>query len=150
MEFAVAVLFEGMAEDLMPSVDAPASATEILIAMIEKSVESIKQIGFAYRFFLEYMIRVSRKDAMETFIGEMLTEYRHFPAGLLQQRIEAGEFRRDLEPYETAASIAAWVDGAVFHWYTLPNTVSLEVMGKRFIEMILAGLRQRSESEQND
>ena len=148
MEFAVASLFEGMAGDLMPNAEAPVSATELLISMLEKSVEAIKQIGFAYRFFLEYMIRISRKDAMETFIGEMLTEYRCFLAGLLRQGMETGEFRKDIDPFETAASIAAWVDGAVFHWYTLPNTVSLEVMGKRFIDTILVGLRPRSDSEQ--
>jgi hypothetical protein len=127
----------------MPSFDESASPTDVLIMMVEKTVSAIKQVGFAYRFFLEYMIHISRKDPSETFIGTMLTGYRQFVANLLQQGVAVGEFRDDLDSFETAAAIAAWVDGAIFHWYALPNTVSLEAMMARFIEMILSGLKPR-------
>ena len=147
MEGAVEALFADMAGDLMPSFDESASPTDVLIMMLKKTVVAIKQVGFAYRFFLEYMIHISRKDPSETFIGAMLTGYRQFLANLIKQGMAAGEFRDDMDPFETAASMAAWVDGAVFHWYTLPNTVSLETMGERFIEMTLDGLRPRKTKE---
>jgi AcrR family transcriptional regulator len=143
MEGAVSILFSDMMNELMPKLQSDAPATQQLISMLEKSILSIKQVGFAYRFFLDYMIQISRKNSEETFVGEMLAEYRRALAELVRKGVAEGEFRADLDPYEAVAAMAAWIDGAVFHWYTLPNTVSLEAMGKNFIEMILRGLKPR-------
>lgn len=146
MEGAVSTLFADMAGALLPDLEADASPSQMLISMLEKSVTAVKQVGFAYRFFLDYMIQISRKNAAETFVGEMLSEYRRVLAELVKKGMAKGEFRSDLDPLEAAAAMAAWVDGAVFHWYTLPNTVSLEAMGKNFIEMTLNGLKLKDVS----
>jgi len=143
MEGAVMALFADMADGLMPDMDADKSAAEILVAMLEMTFESIKAVAFAYRFFLEYMIHNSRQSDASPFLAEILNGYRQWLSTLLQRGIEAGEFRADLDTYATAAAIAAWVDGAVFHWFTLPDTVSLETMGQMFIETTLNGLRPR-------
>ena len=134
-------LFADMAGDLMPSFEEGASATVMLTALIESSVHAIKGLGYSYCFFLEYMIHIKRNNAAESLITEMLTGYRYFLADLIGRGMASGEFRKDLDPFETAAALAAWVDGAVFHWFTLPDTVSLEAMAKRFLEVTVAGLR---------
>lgn len=142
MEGAVEALFVDMEGSLMPSFDEDASPSDILVLMLEKTIASVKQVGFAYRFFLEYMIHISRKDQSSTFMANVLTGYRYFLCNLIEQGMAVGEFRDDLEPMETAAALAAWVDGAIFHWYLLPDTVSFEAMGKRFIDATLNGLRR--------
>ena len=145
MDGAMGALFAGMAGDLMPSFEEGASATEMLVSLVESSVRAIKSIGFSYCFFLEYMIHLKRNNVAESLITEMLTGYRYFLADLIRQGMATGEFRKDLDPFETAASLAAWVDGAVFHWFTLPDTVSLEAMSKRFLEVTVAGLSARTD-----
>ena len=148
MEGAIAALFADIAGDLMPTADVPRSAAETLVEMLDRGVSSVKQVGFAYRFFLEYMMLISRTDPSKSFIGEVLVQYRAYLVLLLRQGMESGEFRKDIDPIATAAALAAWLDGAVFHWYTLPDTVSLEEMGKSFVEVILAGLKPRCDSEE--
>ncbi len=144
MEGAVAFLFADMAASLMPDDASKQSAIEMLTDMLQKAVASIKSYLFAYRFLLEYMIHTSRKDPSKSFMGDILRGYRQWLSEVLRKGISDGEFRSDLDTDAAAAAIAAWVDGAVFHWYTLPDTVSLETMGDLFIEMTINGLRTRA------
>lgn len=143
MEGAVMALFADMVGELMPDINSESSATEILTSTLENSLASIKAYLFAYRFLLEYMIHDSRSECRHSFLTEMLSGYRQWLSELLQRGMATGEFRSDLDTASAAASIAAWVDGAVFHWYTLPD-VSLESMGELFIELIINGLKPRT------
>ena len=141
MEGAITALFADMAGELMPGMENETSICDALAALIRQGVQSIKQMGYAYRFFLEYMIHISRANKPNTFLAIVLNQYRACLSSMLKQGMETGEIRNDLDPLEAAASIAAWLDGAVFHWFTLPDTVSMEAMGEAFINMIIGGLK---------
>ena len=144
LEGAAMMLFADMSGALMPDMEGEQSSTEILVSMLEQSIAAVKSYIFAYRFLLEYMIHDSRSDCEHSFMQEMLTGYREWLSMLLKRGVERGEFRSDLDTYAAASSIAAWVDGAVFHWYTLPDTVNLETMGQLYIELIVNGLKPRN------
>lgn len=140
MDGAFQALFVDMMGALMPEQMPDASPTEVLRALTRRSMEAMREMGFAYRFFLEYMLHKSRTgDTKE--LADFLQHYREWLAELIRTGIKKGEFRDDVPPFETAAAIAAWIDGAGFHWYTLPDTVSIEEMGDKFIDAILDGIR---------
>ncbi len=141
MDGAYQVLFMDMTAALIQERTPDESPTAILVGTLRRTMAAMREVGFAYRFFLEYMLHKSRTG--DTFdLGEFLNQYRQWLADLIQAGIDAGEFREEVPPYATAAAIAAWVDGAGFHWYTMPDTLSIEEMGEQFLAAILDGIRQ--------
>jgi AcrR family transcriptional regulator len=143
MTGAFAALFADMAAGLMPEATPERKAADTLRMSMERTIAAAQDIGYAYRFFLEYMLHASRSGKTNDVLSEMLTAYRAWLTSLIEAGIEEGDFRDDIEPYETAAAVAAWFDGAIFHWYTLPDTVSLEKMGSAFLDAVLRGLAVR-------
>ena len=144
MDGAFQVLFGDMMGTLVPEIGPDESPTKVLIETIRGAMAAMGQLGFAYRFFLEYMLHKSRTgDTAE--LTTFLEAYRHWLADLIQTGIDRGEYRNDIVPFETAAAIAAWIDGAGFHWYVMPNSVSLEEMGEHFLATILDGMKPNTE-----
>jgi AcrR family transcriptional regulator len=146
MDGAFKVLFVDMMASLMPEQSPEQSPTETLIAITRGSMTAMQEVGFAYRFFLEYMLHKSRTGD-STHLAEFLSYYRGWLAELIEKGIACGEFRDDIAPFETAAAIAAWIDGAGFHYYTMPDSLSIEQMGERFLEAVLDGIRTKPDKK---
>ncbi len=96
------------------------------------------------------MLVASRAGSGYGNLAGLLTEYRSWLAGLIEEGKRRGELRGDIDSFETAAAFAAWFDGAVFHWIVLPETVSLEQMSERFIDMAIRGLRNDEAKNRGD
>ena len=143
MTGAFEALFTDMMAGMMPEPDPQRDAADTLRLIMDRTIAAAQEIGHAYRFFLEYMLHASRSDKTHDFLAEVLTMYREWLTGLIESGMDDGLFRDDIEPYETAAAIAAWLDGAIFHWYTLPDSVSLEKMSSCFLDTILKGLKSK-------
>ena len=150
MTGAFEALFTGMMAGLMPEPDPERNAADTLRLITERTIAAAQEIGHAYRFFLEYMLHASRSDKTHDFLAEVLVMYRQWLTELIQSGMDDGLFRDDIEPYETAAAIAAWFDGAIFHWYTLPDSVSLEKMGASFLDAVLEGLKSKRETPKKE
>ncbi len=147
MEGALDLLMSDMHQKLMPMPDLERSPLETLKQLCAKMIEAMVDFGEAYQFFLEYMIYESRKGDDYAHFRRVLTQFRQMFAALIEAGKQLGEFRADIDSYETAAAIAAWFDGAIFHWIVQPGTVSLETMGERFIDMITRGLMPAHKKE---
>ncbi|MCP4601355.1 MAG: TetR/AcrR family transcriptional regulator [Proteobacteria bacterium] len=147
MDGALQSLLANMYEKLLPSPDPERSPLETLKELSRKTIEAMADLGGAYRFFLEYTLHASRKGDDYGQFSQLLTEFRQGLAELIEAGKQLGEFRSDIDSFETAAAFAAWFDGAIFHWITLPGTVSLETMGERFLDMVLCGLMPADKTE---
>ncbi len=149
MDGAMQAMLAGMHDSLMPAPDPERSPVEILREICAKTVEAMEAMGGAYRFFLEYMLHASRTGDYGEFI-ELLVTYRKMLATLIDAGKATGEFRQDINSYETAAAFAAWFDGAVFHWIVLPDDVSPAVMIEQYLDMTLHGLMTPEKKHKGD
>ena len=71
MDGAYQVLFVDMMAALMPAFEPETSPTEILVTITRSTMVAMRELGFAYRFFLEYMLHKSRTgESLE--LGEFL------------------------------------------------------------------------------
>lgn len=140
MDGALEVLMRHMAESLMPTEDSQKSPLETLKEMTRKTIEAVRHVADAYRFFLEYMLIASRSGEDYGGFKDLLIEYRISLTNLIEAGIKSGEIRKDVDAQGAAAAFAAWFDGAIFHWIVLPDEGSLESMGEGYLDMIIHGL----------
>jgi AcrR family transcriptional regulator len=149
MDGALEVLMSHMADGLMPPTDSGKSPLEVLKEMTRKTVEAIRHVADAYRFFLEYMLIASRSGEDYGGFKDILIDYRASLTNLIEAGIESGEIRSDVDAKGAAAAFAAWFDGAIFHWIVLPEDGSLEAMGESYLDMIIRGLEAKDETRNN-
>jgi len=142
LQGSFAVFLGDMERDLLSKIDLSPSTppARALSELASYMLQSIREWGEDYRFFLEYMLRISRTRGEFPLLGAMLSEFRNLVAGILESGIEKKVFRPDLDVTATAAALAAWYDGAILHWIVLPEGPSIELMSERFHEMIFRGL----------
>lgn len=100
----------------------------------------LEDMGSLYRFFLEYMLHLSRSEKPADFLAQVLEEFRSVAIGLLEQGKVTGEIRADLDSANVAAAYAAWFDGIIFHWVAAPEMVDLQATTKAFWDMIAFGM----------
>ncbi len=127
-------------EELEPQVAGDAPPLVQLRQITDVMLEAMLHLGDVYRFFLEYMIYLSRAPSPSPFLAEMLQGFRMRIAELLKAAVHQGTLRPDLDPLATAAAFLAWFDGAIFHWILLPETIDLREMADQFWEMTLRGI----------
>jgi AcrR family transcriptional regulator len=141
------LLMRGMMEESLLEIDDEKSAVSLIKKMTRDTIWALANMGYVYRFFLEYMLHSSRSGSGLDQIAKLLNEYRQWLARLIEKGKRDGEFRQDIDSFETAAAYVAWFDGVVFHWFVLPHSVSLETMGERFLQMTLNGLAPLADAE---
>ena len=132
-------LFASFAAQMAPEIDPSVSAAHTIREITHKMIEAMEEIGHTYRFFLEYLLYLSRRGDDYGQLETMLVEYRKLIGTIIDTGIERGEFRSDIDTAAAAASFAAWFDGAIFHLIVLPN-IGLKEMADQFLEMTLFGL----------
>ncbi len=140
LQGSFAVFVQDIERDLLAGLDLSAPPEQALRGLADATLQSMRDWGEDYRFFLEYMLHVSRTRGEFPLLGSMLSEFRQAIAGLLQAGIAQGTFRSDIEVETTAAALAAWFDGAVLHWIVLPDGAGIEEMNARYLEMMFHGL----------
>ncbi len=143
MDGAMEALVGHMMDSLLGPLESGDDSKTAISAMTEityATVAAMKHVADAYRFFLEYMIIASRSGDEYGGIKDMLMDFRAGLTNLLENGVEKGEIRADIDPSGTAAAFAAWFDGAIFHWMVLPDEEDLEVMAKSYVEMVTRGL----------
>lgn len=136
---AFEILLAHMEEEIAKSMD----LTETPLGALKKSTFSLAEVfehvGDQYGFFMEYMLLLSRGQADASPLRHLLEAYRKMVTGLLEAAIDAGQVRGDIDVPNTAAAYAAWFDGAIFHWMTLPNP-DMKTMAAAFWEFFSAGI----------
>jgi AcrR family transcriptional regulator len=140
LQGSFAVFVEEIERELLRGLDLSAPPEQALRGLADTTLQSMRDWGEDYRFFLEYMLHVSRTRGEFPLLGSLLSEFREAIAALLRAGIAQGSFRSDIEVETTAAALAAWFDGAVLHWIVLPEGAGIEEMNERYLEMMFHGL----------
>jgi AcrR family transcriptional regulator len=140
LQGSFAVFVGDIERDLLSQIDLSAPPEQALNELARFTLQSMREWGEDYRFFLEYMLRISRTRGKLPLLRSMLSEFRKAVAAILKSGVEKKVFRPELDVEATAAALAAWFDGAILHWIVLPEGPSIELMSKRFQEMMFHGL----------
>jgi len=77
-----------------------------------------------------------RQQQVESGVGliEMM-------AGIMQQGIQAGLLRSDVEPREMARAYLAFQNGLINLWLTTPDQFSLKASAESFADILMAGIQ---------
>lgn len=131
-------LFESFSSQEPNDFEPTDSASDKLRKVTWQLVNAMESLGHAYRFFLEYLLFLSRKGEKYGLLEKILVEYRELLTAIIEEGKTSGEFRSDVQSTGAAASFAAWFDGAIFHVIVLPN-ISMREMADHFLDMTLTG-----------
>ncbi len=74
------------------------------------------------------------------FAGLIACRQKHF-ASLIRAEIEAGHFRKNLEPDDAASVILALVQGVAMRWSLNARSFDLVEEGHRLLELLLSGFK---------
>ena len=69
-------------------------------------------------------------------LTEMLT-------GIMNQGIEQGLLRADVDPIEMARAYLAFQNGLIHMWLTAPNQFSLKASAESFADILMAGIQNQ-------
>ena len=137
---AMGVMMDGMADGMRGALENNSPPLDKLRGLTVFMVEAMEHMGEGYRFFLEYMLHVSRARNDFPILREMLLEFRKGIEDLLVAGVKAGDLRKDLDIVNTAATFAAWFDGAIFHWIAVPQGPSMSEMADVYMDTFFTGI----------
>ena len=113
--------------------------TDRLNTFLERTIidfmRMLRLMPLAYEFISLAFRRKFVQDAFEHYING----YMDILVTILQQGIEAGEFR-DNDPLETAIAIGAIIEGTMSHWVYDKNLVNPEKHIRSGLEILLQGI----------
>lgn len=140
---AMRVMMDSMADGIRGALENDSPPLDKLQGLTVFMVEAMEHMGEGYRFLLEYMLHISRARNDFPILGEMLLEFRKGIEDLLVAGVKAGDLRQDLDVLNTAATFAAWFDGAVFHWIAVPQGPSMREMADAYMDTFFNGILDR-------
>jgi AcrR family transcriptional regulator len=137
---AMGVMMDGMADGMSGALENESSPLAKLRSLTVFLVEAMEHMGEGYRFFLEYMLHTSRARNDFPILKKMLLEFRKGIEDILVAGVKSGDLRKDLNIVNTAATFAAWFDGAVFHWIAIPKGPSMREMADAYMDTFFNGI----------
>ena len=140
---AMGVMMDGMAAGMRGALENDSPPLDKLRSLTDFMVEAMEHLGEGYRFFLEYMLHTSRARNDFPILEKMLLEFRKEIGNLLVAGVKAGDLRKDLDVMNTAATFAAWFDGAIFHWIAVPKGPSMSEMADAYMDIFFNGILDR-------
>ena len=78
-------------------------------------------------------------EALRTGLAENQKRFQARLAGIVQEGIEDGRFRRDLDPSDTAFLVIAVVQSVAMRWSLSAKRFSLIAEGERLIDALMRG-----------
>jgi len=129
---------------MQQAIDEGGTLLDILRRVFVRQLEAVEEDS-ALRAMIELQIfktglmpelEEGRQQQIEGSIGlvEML-------AGVMEQGVQAGLLRSDVDPKEMARVYLAYQNGLIHLWLTAPSQFSLKASTEAFADILLAGLK---------
>ena len=111
---------------------------------ISLSLSEIKKVENFFLVFLEAWLEISKKRGENSVVlrlRRIYDSYIKLLSSYIQEGIEGGKFKKEVNPRHLAAIILATIDGLATHWLSNPQVFSLDQIKKSLTKMILDSLR---------
>jgi AcrR family transcriptional regulator len=138
---AVLSVFEGIGEEVLSGLEQCDTATDKVRAMAESSVAFAEAAGGLFMLFLEFWASSARREDHARLWTDLLVQYKDVFVGLVNEGVEAGEFRPVDAEHVVWAVMAAY-DGLAAYVLLMPD-LDLAKISETFVDTLLGGLLVR-------
>lgn len=122
--------------------DADGSARERMLEFVELTIADLSRILRLIPMFYEFYALSLRSKTIQKIFQRYFRSYMEIMAPILQQGIDAGEFR-PVDPEEAAIGLAALVEGTILLLAFDPERVDFERHMRTGADVFLRGLEAR-------
>lgn len=133
-------MFERQLTRAIDSLEADLSAEEKLSSFTDIVVDDLKSMKPLLPILFEFLSLVMRKKVVKDRIRNYYQNYIDAITPLIQQGIEAGEFR-PLGAEEIAIAAGAIFEGTIVMWAYAPDVVDIEKHIQSSMQMLIEGLK---------
>jgi AcrR family transcriptional regulator len=135
----VTSFFLGIQQDLDVIFEQSTSASDKLHSLAHEFACFYEEIAEFLNVFFEFWMQGTLNEQLNQLFHSMLTEYRGIIAGIIEEGVEAGEFKA-VDANQLALSVMAAYDGLWFYKMLMPGEVDLDRASQAFIETLFSGL----------
>ena len=128
-----------MQQDMDAIFDQLSSATEKLRTLAYEFARFYEDVAEFLNVFFEFWMQGTLNEQLNQLFHSMLSEYRGIITGIIEEGIEAGEFK-EVDASQLAIAMMAAYDGLWFYKMLMPGEVDLGRASHVFIETLFVGL----------
>jgi AcrR family transcriptional regulator len=136
--------FLEIGRDIMTISEQKISASEKLRALAHEFVSFYDEVTEFLTVFFEFYMQGALNEQLNQMFSSMLAQYRDVIAHIIEDGVEAGEFR-PVNAGELAWSVMAVYDGLWFYKMLVPDKINLQEINQAFLEMLFNGLAANTE-----
>jgi len=131
--------FLAIQQDMDAIFEQPASASQKLRTMADEFARFYGEVAQFLNVFFEFWMQGTLNEQLNQLFHSMLSEYRGVIGGVIQEGIQAGEFKA-VDADQLAVVVMAAYDGLWFYKMLMPDEVDLDRVSRTFIEALFSGL----------
>jgi AcrR family transcriptional regulator len=131
--------FLAIQQDMDAIFEQPASASQKLRTMADEFARFYGEVAQFLNVFFEFWMQGTLNEQLNQLFHSMLSEYRGVIGGVIQEGVQAGEFK-PVDADQLAVAVMAAYDGLWFYKMLMPDEVDLDRASRAFIEALFSGL----------
>jgi len=131
--------FLEMQQDIDAIFEQDTSATDKLRSIAYEFARSYEEVAEFLNVFFEFWVQGTLNEQLNQLFHSMLVEYRGKLAGIIEEGVKAGEFKK-VDADQLAVTVMAAYDGLWFYKMLMPDEVDLDRASRAFIETLFTGL----------
>jgi AcrR family transcriptional regulator len=131
--------FLAIQQDMDAIFEQPASASQKLRTMADEFARFYGEVAQFLNVFFEFWMQGTLNEQLNQLFHSMLSEYRGVIGGVIQEGVQAGEFKA-VDADQLAVAVMAAYDGLWFYKMLMPDEVDLDRASRAFIEALFSGL----------
>jgi AcrR family transcriptional regulator len=121
-------------------VESEGSATERIRRFLKNIIGEIRRIELLLPLGYEFFAMAARSPSARQSLQKYYSQYIQLLAKMIQQGIDAGEFRQ-MDPVEVALAISALFEGLALFWFLDPASVDWDRMEKVAFTILIRGIQ---------
>jgi AcrR family transcriptional regulator len=132
-------VFLAIQQDMDAIFEQPTSASQKLRGMANEFARFYEEVAQVLNVFFEFWMQGTLNEQLNQLFHSMLSEYRGVIGGVIEEGIQAGEFKA-VDADQLAVAVMAAYDGLWFYKMLMPDEVDLNRVSRTFIEALFSGL----------
>jgi len=126
-------------QDMNAIFEQDTSATDKLHSLAYEFARFYEEVAEFLNVFFEFWMQGTLNEQLNQLFHSMLAEYRGKIAGIIEEGMKAGEFKK-VDADQLAVTVMAAYDGLWFYKMLMPDEVDLDRASRAFIETLFTGL----------